>query len=151
MVGKDTRRRDDQAWLIDDQRRVQLDRRTSLLIGASCGAGHYGMCGRADPRFLVRPSASPRAAPGCRGVLSIVAEAAAGPRTASRQAADAAMRAWKEARSETESLPLGTVRMRYDDGVIDPRDTRTIFRNNGTARHRQWPDRGTSNFGVFRM
>ena len=53
----------------------------SLLIGASYGAGHYGMCGRAyDPRFLFAwPSAKSAVMGGAQlaGVLSIVARAAA--------------------------------------------------------------------------
>src|SRR4051812_21668028 len=53
----------------------------SLLIGASYGAGHYGMCGRAyDPRFLFAWPTSKSAVMGgaqLSGVLSIVARAAA--------------------------------------------------------------------------
>ena len=53
----------------------------SLLIGASYGAGHYGMCGRAyDPRFLFAwPSAKSAVMGGAQlaGVLSIVSRAAA--------------------------------------------------------------------------
>ncbi len=52
----------------------------SILLGASYGAGHYGMCGRAfDPRFLFAwPSSKSavRAAP-MAGVISIVGRAAA--------------------------------------------------------------------------
>jgi len=55
----------------------------SLLIGASYGAGHYGMCGRAyDPRFLFAwPSAKSAVMGGAQlaGVLSIVSRAAAKP------------------------------------------------------------------------
>ncbi|OPE48007.1 acyl-CoA carboxylase subunit beta, partial [Mycolicibacterium diernhoferi] len=53
----------------------------SLLIGASYGAGHYGMCGRAyDPRFLFAWPSSKSAVMGgtqLAGVLSIVSRAAA--------------------------------------------------------------------------
>ena len=58
----------------------------SLLIGASYGAGHYGMCGRAyDPRFLFAwPSAKAAVMGGTQlaGVISIVSRAAAQPRVA---------------------------------------------------------------------
>jgi acetyl-CoA carboxylase carboxyltransferase component len=58
----------------------------SLLIGASYGAGHYGMCGRAyDPRFLFAwPSAKSAVMGGAQlaGVLSIVSRAAAEARGA---------------------------------------------------------------------
>ena len=62
----------------------------SLLIGASYGAGHYGMCGRAyDPRFLFAwPSAKSAVMGGAQlaGVLSIVAAAGRrGPRPAGRR------------------------------------------------------------------
>src|SRR5260370_6122068 len=52
----------------------------SLLIGASYGAGHYGMCGRAyDPRFVFAwPSAKSAVMGGAQlaGVISIVGRAA---------------------------------------------------------------------------
>ena len=53
----------------------------SILMGASYGAGHYGMCGRAfDPRFLFAWPSAKSAVMGPQqlaGVLSIVARAAA--------------------------------------------------------------------------
>ena len=67
----------------DDQRGLQLARcRTSrCIMGASYGAGNYGMCGRAyDPRFLFAwPNAKSAVMgpPQLAGVLSIVARAAA--------------------------------------------------------------------------
>lgn len=110
----------------------------SLLIGASYGAGHYGMCGRAyDPRFLFAwPSAKSAVMGGAQlsGVLSIVARAAAEARGQQvDEAADAAMRAAVEGQIEAESLPLVLSGMLYDDGVIDPRDTRTVL----VAGHRR--------------
>ncbi|BBC67970.1 hypothetical protein MMRN_48660 [Mycobacterium marinum] len=104
----------------------------SLLLGASYGAGHYGMCGRAyDPRFLFAwPSAKSAVMGGAQlsGVLSIVARAAAEARGQQvDEAADAAMRAAVEGQIEAESLPLVLSGMLYDDGVIDPRDTRTVL------------------------
>ncbi|MGV0665709.1 acyl-CoA carboxylase subunit beta, partial [Mycobacteroides chelonae] len=70
----------------------------SLIVGASYGAGHYGMCGRAyDPRFLFAwPSAKSAVMGGTQlaGVISIVSRAAAAARgPAGNEAADAAMRA----------------------------------------------------------
>src|SRR6476646_720556 len=104
----------------------------SLLIGASYGAGHYGMCGRAfDPRFLFAWPSAKSAVMGpaqLAGVLSIVARAAAEARgTAYDEDGDAAMRAAVEAQIEAESLPLFLSGRVYDDGVIDPRDTRTVL------------------------
>lgn len=127
----------------------------SLLIGASYGAGHYGMCGRAyDPRFLFAwPSAKAAVMGGAQlsGVLSIVARAAAQARGQQvDEDADAAMRAAVEGQIEAESLPLVLSGMLYDDGVIDPRDTRTVL-GMCLSAIANGPIKGTSNFGVFRM
>lgn len=97
----------------------------SLLIGASYGAGHYGMCGRAyDPRFLFAwPSAKSAVMGGTQlaGVLSIVSRAAAQARGQQvDEDADAALRAAVEAQIEAESLPMFLSGRLYDDGVIDP-------------------------------
>ncbi|NMO02152.1 acyl-CoA carboxylase subunit beta [Gordonia sp. TBRC 11910] len=127
----------------------------SVLIGASYGAGHYGMCGRAyDPRFLFAwPSAKSAVMGGAQlaGVISIVSRAATEARGGTvDEEADAGIRAMIEAQIEKESLPAFMSGMLYDDGVIDPRDTRTILGlclsaiDNNTVE-------GTDNFGVFRM
>ena len=127
----------------------------SLLIGASYGAGHYGMCGRAfDPRFLFAwPSAKSAVMGGAQlaGVLSIVgrAAAAASGRPYDEEG-DAVIRAAVEAQIETESLPVFLSGRLYDDGIIDPRDTRTVLGLCLSAIHTA-PVEGTSNFGVFRM
>ncbi len=127
----------------------------SLLIGASYGAGHYGMCGRAyDPRFLFAwPSAKSAVMGGAQlaGVLSIVNRAATEARggTVDEQA-DAALRAAVEAQIEAESLPMFLSGRIYDDGVIDPRDTRTVL-GMCLSAIASAPIEGTSNFGVFRM
>ena len=127
----------------------------SLLIGASYGAGHYGMCGRAyDPRFLFAwPSAKSAVMGGAQlaGVLSIVARAAAAARgQAVDEAADTALKAAVEAQIEAESLPMFLSGRLYDDGVIDPRDTRTVL-GMCLSAIASGPVEGTSNFGVFRM
>ena len=127
----------------------------SLLIGASYGAGHYGMCGRAyDPRFLFAwPSAKSAVMGGAQlaGVLSIVSRAATEARGQQvDEEADAAMRAAVEGQIEAESLPMVLSGMLYDDGVIDPRDTRTVL-GMCLSAIANGPIKGTSNFGVFRM
>ncbi|ADT97962.1 acyl-CoA carboxylase subunit beta [Mycolicibacterium gilvum] len=127
----------------------------SLLIGASYGAGHYGMCGRAyDPRFLFAwPSAKSAVMGGTQlaGVLSIVNRAATEARgNTYDDATDAVMRAAIEAQIDAESLPMFLSGRLYDDGVIDPRDTRTVLGMCLSAIAGA-PIEGTSNFGVFRM
>nr|WP_225954189.1 carboxyl transferase domain-containing protein [Kibdelosporangium phytohabitans] len=127
----------------------------SILMGASYGAGHYGMCGRAyDPRFLFSWPSAKSAVMGPQqlaGVLSIVARAAAQSRGQEySEENDAAMRAMVEAQIEAESLPMFLSGMLYDDGVIDPRDTRTILGLCLSVIHTT-PVAGADGFGVFRM
>jgi acetyl-CoA carboxylase carboxyltransferase component len=128
----------------------------SILLGASYGAGHYGMCGRAyDPRFLFSWPSAKSAVMGpaqLAGVLSIVSRAAAA--AAGRpfdEDADATMRAAVERQIEAESLPMFLSGRIYDDGIIDPRDTRTVLGLCLSVIHGA-PVAGTrSGYGVFRM
>jgi acetyl-CoA carboxylase carboxyltransferase component len=128
----------------------------SILMGASYGAGHYGMCGRAyDPRFLFAWPSAKSAVMGpaqLAGVLSIVSRAAAA--AAGRpfdEDADAAMKAMVESQIEAESLPMFLSGRIYDDGIIDPRDTRTVLGLCLSVIHGA-PVQGTrSGYGVFRM
>jgi acetyl-CoA carboxylase carboxyltransferase component len=127
----------------------------SVLMGASYGAGHYGMCGRAyDPRFLFAWPSAKSAVMGpaqLAGVLSIVARGAAEAKgQAYDEDADAAMRAMVEGQIEAESLPMFLSGRLYDDGIIDPRDTRTVLGLCLSAIHTA-PVRGADGFGVFRM
>jgi acetyl-CoA carboxylase carboxyltransferase component len=127
----------------------------SILLGASYGAGHYGMCGRAfDPRFLFAWPSSKSAVMGgaqLAGVISIVGRAAAEARgQVFDEQADAGMRAMIENQIEAESLPMFLSGRLYDDGVIDPRDTRTVV-GMCLSAIATTPIEGTENFGVFRM
>ncbi|MCW2754451.1 MAG: acyl-CoA carboxylase subunit beta, partial [Marmoricola sp.] len=127
----------------------------SVVMGASYGAGNYGMNGRAfDPRFLFTWPSAKSAVMGpaqLAGVLSIVARAAAEAKgTEYDEEADAGMKAFIEASIEEQSLPYFLSGMVYDDGVIDPRDTRTVL---GICLSviDNTPVEGTDRFGVFRM
>ncbi|EME62096.1 acyl-CoA carboxylase subunit beta [Amycolatopsis decaplanina] len=127
----------------------------SVLMGASYGAGHYGMCGRAyDPRFLFAWPSAKSAVMGPQqlaGVLSIVARAAAASRGQEyNEEHDAAMRAMVEGQIEAESMPMFLSGMLYDDGIIDPRDTRTVLGLSLSVIH-NGPVKGAEGFGVFRM
>jgi acetyl-CoA carboxylase carboxyltransferase component len=85
------------------------------------------------------------------GVISIVSRAAAEARGQQvDKDADAALRAAIEAQIEAESLPMFLSGRLYDDGVIDPRDTRTVL-GMCLSTIANAPVEGTSNFGVFRM
>jgi acetyl-CoA carboxylase carboxyltransferase component len=127
----------------------------SILLGASYGAGHYGMCGRAfEPRFLFAWPSSKSAVMGgaqLAGVVTMVAAAAAQARgQAVDQDAMAATRAAIESQIEAESLPVFLSGMLYDDGIIDPRDTRTVVGLCLSAIATA-PVKGAERFGVFRM
>jgi acetyl-CoA carboxylase carboxyltransferase component len=126
----------------------------TVLMGASYGAGNYGMCGRAfDPRFLFAWPSARSAVMGAQqlaGVLSIVSRAAAGSRGQPfDEDADAAMRAAVEQQIDAESLPMFLSGRVYDDGIIDPRDTRTVL---GLALSviANAPMPEPAGFGVFR-
>jgi acetyl-CoA carboxylase carboxyltransferase component len=126
----------------------------TLNIGASYGAGNYGMCGRAyDPRFLFSWPNARSAVMGpaqLAGVLSIVGrQSAASKGVAFDEEADATMRAMVEAQIEAESLPLFLSGRLYDDGIIDPRDTRTVLGMCLSVIDNQ-PITGTRGYGVFR-
>ncbi len=86
------------------------------------------------------------------GVLSIVA--ARPPRPAARQVdeeADAGhARDGRRTRSRPSRCRCSCPGMLYDDGVIDPRDTRTVL-GMCLSAIANGPIEGTSNFGVFRM
>jgi acetyl-CoA carboxylase carboxyltransferase component len=55
-----------------------------------------------------------------------------------------------ERQIDAESMPLVLSGMVYDDGIIDPRDTRTVLGLTLSAIHTA-PVSGTDSFGVFRM
>lgn len=127
----------------------------TLMVGASYGAGNYGMSGRAyDPRFVFTWPNHRIAVMGPRqlaGVMSIVQRAAA--TRAGRdydEEADADMRAAIEDQIDRESTALFATGRLWDDGIIDPRDTRTVLGIALSAAHSA-PVRGSESFGVFRM
>jgi len=128
----------------------------TVVLGASYGAGNYGMCGRAyAPRFLFAWPGSKSAVMGpaqLAGVLSIVARQSAQAKGAAYdEEQDAAMRSLVEAQIEAESLALANSGRVYDDGIIDPRDTRTVLGLCLSVVHGA-PVRGVrGGFGVFRM
>jgi acetyl-CoA carboxylase carboxyltransferase component len=127
----------------------------TVIMGASYGAGNYGMCGRAyGPRFLFAWPGSKMAVMGPQqlaGVLSIVARQAA--ESSGRpfdEAADEVQRREIEDQIERESHAFFNTGKIYDDGVIDPRDTRTILGLALSAVHSNVVE-GRRGFGVFRM
>jgi acetyl-CoA carboxylase carboxyltransferase component len=128
----------------------------TVVMGASYGAGNYGMCGRAyAPRFLFTWPSAKSAVMGpaqLAGVLSIVGRQAAQARGQDfDEEADAQMRAMVEAQIESESLPFFLSGRLYDDGVIDPRDTRTVLGLCLSAINSAAAAEPANGYGVFRM
>ena len=127
----------------------------SVIMGASYGAGNYGMNGRAfDPRFLFTWPSAKSAVMGpaqLAGVLEIVAQQSA---ESKGQTFDAegfkGIKEVVEAQIEEQSLAHFLSGMLYDDGVIDPRDTRTVLGICLSVIDNQ-TYAGTDRFGVFRM
>ena len=106
--------------------------RITLMIGASFGAGNYGMCGRAyDPQFVFAwPNARVAVMGGEQAamVMRIVTEekmARAGK--APPEAMLESMRAEILKRFDMESHSLFATARLWDDGIIDPRDTRAVL------------------------
>jgi acetyl-CoA carboxylase carboxyltransferase component len=127
----------------------------TVIMGSSYGAGNYGMCGRAyGPRFLFSWPSAKSAVMGPQqlaGVLSIVArQSAAASGRPFDEEADAAQRAAVEEQIERESYAFANSSRIYDDGVIDPRDTRTVLGMCLSAVHTN-DVRGQRGYGVFRM
>lgn len=138
----------------------------TVNLGASYGAGNYGMCGRAyDPRFLFTWPNAKSAVMGptqLAGVLSIVARQAAEAKGQPYdEERDTMMRKMVERQVDTESAALFLSGRLLDDGVIDPRDTRTVLGLCLSAIHSgpvgaygrdsTLHDGRGSGFGVFRM
>ncbi|MBE7187043.1 acyl-CoA carboxylase subunit beta [Jatrophihabitans endophyticus] len=127
----------------------------TITMGASYGAGNYGMCGRAyAPRFLFTWPSAKSAVMGpaqLAGVMTIVGRQAAAARGQEFDEAGAAqMAAYVESQIEEQSLAPFLSGMLYDDGIIDPRDTRTVLGIALSAAHSA-PVAGADHFGVFRL
>ena len=126
----------------------------TVIIGGSFGAGNYGMCGRAfNPRFLwMWPNARISVMGGeqAAGVLATVKrdgiEAKGGTWSADEEAA---FKAPVQQQYEHQGHPYYATARLWDDGVIDPVDTRRVLALGLSAAHNATIP-GTR-FGVFRM
>jgi acetyl-CoA carboxylase carboxyltransferase component len=127
----------------------------TVILGSSYGAGTYGMSGRAfGNRFTFLWPTAKIAVMGPKqiaGVMSIVRRAqAARAGVDFDEEADRRIVERAEAQQEAESMALQATGAISDDGIIDPRDTRTVLGiclsvvSNG-------PVEGAPNYGVFRL
>ncbi len=126
----------------------------TVIIGGSFGAGNYGMCGRAySPRFLFTWPNSRISVMGgeqAASVLATVRRDGMEARGESWSAEDeAAFKAPIRARYESEGDPYHATARLWDDGVIDPVQTRDVL-GVAIAASLNAPIPPTR-FGVFRM
>jgi len=126
----------------------------TVIIGGSYGAGNYGMCGRAfNPRFLwMWPNARISVMGGEQAatVLATIRRDAIEGRGEAWSAADEeSFKAPIRARYEKEGHPYFASARLWDDGVIDPADTRRVLGLAISAALNQ--PIGPTRFGVFRM
>jgi acetyl-CoA carboxylase carboxyltransferase component len=126
----------------------------TIMTGASYGAGNYAMCGRAyAPRFLFTWPNHRIAVMGGKqlaGVLDIIQREAAAKRGEPIDEQKlGVMKAMTESMIEKESDPYFATARLWDDGIIDPRDTRTVIAIALSAAYTA-PVRGTTSWGVFR-
>lgn len=115
----------------------------TLMVGASYGAGNYGMSGKAyDPRFIFTWPNHRIAVMGPKqlaGVMNIITKG---------RDPDAVVAL--EQQVEAESTAIYATSSLWDDGIIDPRETRTVLGIALAAVH-SGPVEGAKTFGVFRM
>jgi len=126
----------------------------TIIIGGSFGAGNYGMCGRAySPRFLWMWPNARISVMGGEQAASVLA-------TVKRDGIEAKGGSWSKEEEEAFKAPIrqqyedqghpyyATARL-WDDGIIDPADTRRVLAL-GLAASRNAPI-PEPKFGIFRM
>ena len=126
----------------------------TIMTGASYGAGNYAMMGRAyAPRFLFSWPNHKIAVMGgeqLAGVLDLVKRQAAAARGKPVDESELSMmKQMLQGKVDLESSAWYATARLWDDGVIDPADTRTVVGLSLSACHSA-PVQGTSSWGVFR-
>ena len=152
MVGKDAERRGiakDGAKLVTAVACARVPKIT-VIIGGSFGAGNYGMCGRAySPRFLWTWPNARIAVMGGEQAAMVLARV----RQRSGHHADADDDAFRDdikARYERQSHALYASARLWDDGIIDPVDTRDVLAESLAAAENA-PLPPESPLGILRM
>jgi acetyl-CoA carboxylase carboxyltransferase component len=126
----------------------------TVMIGGSYGAGNYAMMGRAyQPRFLFTWPNHRIAVMGAEqlaGVLDLVKrDAAARSGKPVNEEELGMLKQMLGGKVERESSPLYATGRLWDDGIIDPADTRTVLQLALRAVHSA-PVQGTTSWGTFR-
>ena len=129
----------------------------TVLIGGSFGAGNYGMCGRAyDPRFIFAWPNSRVAVMGgeqAAGVMKTVTERKflREGKEPPKEQIDRMFKGIVEQFDRESTALYGTAHL-WDDGIIDPRDTRRILAFTlSIARESIVRPLNSITFGVARM
>ena len=122
----------------------------TVLIGGSFGAGNYGMCGRAySPRFLFTWPNSRISVMGGEQAASVLATVHRDAETWTREQAET-FKAPVRQKYEDEGNPYYATARLWDDGVIDPAQTRDVL-GLAFAATLNAPIPENARFGVFRM
>lgn len=126
----------------------------TVVVGGSFGAGNYSMCGRAySPRFLWMWPAARISVMGGQQAASVLATVKRDQLEANGEewsaADESAFRAPIAAQYEEQGNPYYSTARLWDDGIIDPADTRTVLGLAlGVCSRSPLPDTA---FGLFRM
>jgi 3-methylcrotonyl-CoA carboxylase beta subunit len=123
----------------------------TVVVGGSFGAGNYGMCGRAyDPRFLwMWPNARISVMGGEQAASVLAAVRRDRAEATGVEADDEAFTAPIRAQYERQGSPYYSTARLWDDGIIDPVDTRRVLGMGlSVAAPTPVPPRS---YGVFRM
>ena len=122
----------------------------TVLIGGSFGAGNYGMCGRAySPRFLFSWPNARISVMGGEQAASVLATVHRNAESWTPEQAEA-FKAPIRAKYEDEGSPYYATARLWDDGVIDPAQTRDVL-GLALAAALEAPMADGPRFGVFRM
>lgn len=126
----------------------------TVIIGGSYGAGNYGMCGRAyGPRFLYMWPNARISVMGGEQAANVLAQITKEQRQREGKTwTEEEEKALKDPvikKYEKEGHPYFSSARLWDDGVIDPKDTRNILGLSLSAALNAPPQR--TKFGVFRM
>lgn len=128
----------------------------TLILGGSYGAGNYGMCGRAySPRFLYMWPGAKIGVMGGEQAANVLS-------TVQRDNIEAKGNTWSAEEEEEFKRPIlekyeressayySTSRL-WDDGIIDPADTRMVLGCSLAVARREGCEPNATKFGVFRM
>lgn len=122
----------------------------TVLIGGSFGAGNYGMCGRAyDPRFLFMWPNARISVMGGEQAASVLTEVKAQARPDWSKEEKESFKQSIQEDYERQGHPYYASARLWDDGVIDPADTRRVLGLSLSACLNKTIE--DTQFGVFRM